>query len=188
VAYFIRGELTIRFFLECLNLLFIAGGVFWYYLGSLRNRLIGKGNGRGFASLAVAVVVCAMVLIFARMGSPGNQRAIALDHRRVYDLYNVAHAIHTTWQRADNDTFVLPTSLDDVTSVRIRRSDRVTRGRYEYLPDVGKTTYRLCAVFSTKQRDDDPADSQWNHDSGHQCFVIDARKDVPFMPNQWMVE
>ena len=36
LAYFLRGELTVRFVLKVITVLVIAGGVFWYYLASLR--------------------------------------------------------------------------------------------------------------------------------------------------------
>jgi uncharacterized protein YacL len=36
LTYFLRGELTARFFAKIAAVLLIAGGVFWYYFGSLR--------------------------------------------------------------------------------------------------------------------------------------------------------
>ena len=36
LTFFLQGELTARFVLKVLTVLAIAGGVFWYYLGSLR--------------------------------------------------------------------------------------------------------------------------------------------------------
>jgi hypothetical protein len=36
LTYFLRGELTARFVAKVATVLLIAGGVFWYYLGSLR--------------------------------------------------------------------------------------------------------------------------------------------------------
>jgi len=37
LTYFLRGELTARFVSKVATVLVIAGGVFWYYMGSLRN-------------------------------------------------------------------------------------------------------------------------------------------------------
>ena len=43
LTYFLRGELTARFVAKVLTALVIAGGVFWYYTGSLAKRpLVGK--------------------------------------------------------------------------------------------------------------------------------------------------
>lgn len=45
--YFLRGELTMRFVAKVTVVLMIAGGVFWYYLGSLQksgSATKGKGN------------------------------------------------------------------------------------------------------------------------------------------------
>jgi len=36
LAFFLRGDLTVRFVLKVLTVLVIAGGVFWYYLASLK--------------------------------------------------------------------------------------------------------------------------------------------------------
>lgn len=36
LAYFLRGELTMRFVSKVFTVLVIAGGIFWYYLDSLR--------------------------------------------------------------------------------------------------------------------------------------------------------
>jgi Domain of unknown function (DUF5671) len=36
LTFFFEGELTIRFALKALTVMVIAGGVFWYYLGSLK--------------------------------------------------------------------------------------------------------------------------------------------------------
>jgi len=36
LTYFLRGELTARFVARVATVLLIAGGVFWYYFGSLR--------------------------------------------------------------------------------------------------------------------------------------------------------
>jgi hypothetical protein len=41
LAFYLRGELTSRFVAKVAVTLFISGGVFWYYLGSLQNA--GKG-------------------------------------------------------------------------------------------------------------------------------------------------
>lgn len=35
LTYFLRGELTVRFVARVVTVLLIAGGVFWYYMGSL---------------------------------------------------------------------------------------------------------------------------------------------------------
>lgn len=36
LAFFLRGDLTLRFLLKVLTVLVIAGGIFWYYLASLK--------------------------------------------------------------------------------------------------------------------------------------------------------
>jgi uncharacterized protein DUF5671 len=44
LAFFLRGELTSRFIAKVAVTLFISGGIFWYYLGSLRDARKGVKN------------------------------------------------------------------------------------------------------------------------------------------------
>jgi hypothetical protein len=44
LTYFLRGELTARFVAKVLAALVIAGGVFWYYTGSLTSRALVRKN------------------------------------------------------------------------------------------------------------------------------------------------
>ncbi len=38
LSYFLNGELTVRFVLKVLTVIAIAGSIFWYYLGTLKER------------------------------------------------------------------------------------------------------------------------------------------------------
>jgi hypothetical protein len=42
LTYFLRGELTDRFVIKVVTTLVIAGGVFWYYMGSLARRALSR--------------------------------------------------------------------------------------------------------------------------------------------------
>jgi len=44
LTYFLRGELTSRFVLKALTAIVISGGVFWYYLASLRQPASGAAS------------------------------------------------------------------------------------------------------------------------------------------------
>ncbi len=44
LTYFLRGELTARFVAKVVTTLVIAGGVFWYYMGSLARRPLARKN------------------------------------------------------------------------------------------------------------------------------------------------
>lgn len=44
LTYFLRGELTARFVSKVIAVLVIAGGVFWYYLGSLQEAARARGT------------------------------------------------------------------------------------------------------------------------------------------------
>jgi hypothetical protein len=44
LAFFLRGDLTPRFVAKVAVTLFISGGIFWYYLGSLQDARKGVKN------------------------------------------------------------------------------------------------------------------------------------------------
>ena len=44
LTYFLRGELSARFISKVVTVLVIAGGVFWYYTGSLAARAVNRKN------------------------------------------------------------------------------------------------------------------------------------------------
>jgi hypothetical protein len=44
LAYFLRGELTLRFIAKVAVVFVIAGGIFWYYMGSLQKRAIPENH------------------------------------------------------------------------------------------------------------------------------------------------
>ena len=46
LAYYLRGELSSRFVAKVALTLLISGGVFWYYLGSLREARQGVTDAR----------------------------------------------------------------------------------------------------------------------------------------------
>ena len=75
VAQLLRGSITAPFLAKVAVVLVLAGGVFWYFLGSVQSsgenrkeRL--RRYGRGGSAAAIALVVLTLVLSFAEFGSP----------------------------------------------------------------------------------------------------------------------
>lgn len=173
---FLTGDLTVRFAWKAFVLFVVAGGVFSYYLGVVRAASITPLRDRVYLSVAIVVVVAAIVLGFTATGTPSQQRELSMDDKRVNDLTDLSYRIAESWssssqQAADRR---LPKSLDDLPAY-VPKSDKLdpeTNTPFEYRPDGG-SKYELCATFSAPS---ESTDSQWAHSAGHHCFLLDATK------------
>jgi len=130
----------------------------------------------GVRLLVVAVtlvVIATLVASIMVLGSPGKQRQLRLDERRVGDLIGIKNAI--TFYVNQHDALPLDLgALANQPNLRIRRTDPETGAPYEYA-SVGGRSYRLCAVFAaSSQGDRIPApyfnEMGWEHGPGRQCF------------------
>src|ERR1017187_7408281 len=117
LAYFLRGDLDTRFVLKVVTVLVIAGGVFAYYLDSLRRDRVSSARNRSFALAALAVVGFGIVVGFVQIGSPTVQRSASEDARRLFDLSSLAQSLHGRWLTRGQKEFVLPTMIQDLQNV-----------------------------------------------------------------------
>ncbi len=178
LTYFLRGELTGRFALKVATAGILAGGVFWYYLRSLKPRespTAGRAN-NAFALAAALAVVAVVAVGFAMLGSPTAQRSVSADRQRVEDLQAIARELHL--QRGRTGGASLPEQLDQVAfgqpSVRLRLKDPATQAAYEY-HKRGQTSYDLCAVFATaSEARPDGRPRFWDHPQGRYCYALDS--------------
>jgi hypothetical protein len=184
LAYLLRGDLDTRFVLKVVTVLVIAGGVFAYYLDSLRRESVSSGRNRSFAIAALAVVTFGIVIGFAQIGSPAAQRSASEDARRLFDLSSVARALHGRWLSRGQRDFVLPSTIEDLNTGLGGAGivDPMSGRTYGYVPSPG-TAYRLCAEFSRPSPADAP--SQWRHRAGSVCFSLDASASVDAVQRQW---
>lgn len=185
LAYFLRGDLDTRFILKVVTVLVVAGGIFVYYLDSLRRDRVSPARNRWFAIAALALVGFAIVVGFRQIGSPAAQRFSAADARRRFDLSSAARALHRKWIARGAKDFVLPAKIQDLQETGLTGGaiiDPVTAQPYGYFPLQG-TDYRLCATFSRPSPSGVPA--QWRHSAGLACFSLDAREMPEFVQAQW---
>ena len=125
------------------------------------------------AGVATVVVVSTLVAAFLVMRSPGEQRKVNLDLRRVQDLMQLGHAVeaHVTVHRA------LPADLQALSrqpGSLLPTADPVTGKAYDYeIVDAEGQRYRLCAVFDTDTAVTGDAafgPGDWTHGAGRHCF------------------
>ncbi len=179
LAYFLRGDLDTRFILKTLTILVIAGGVFAYYLDSLRPGKISSSRNRLFSAVALVVAGFGVVVGFTETGSPRVQRLSSEDARRLSDLSSIAQSIHLQWISRGQAQFTLPATIDKISRAGVAAGsatvDPVTGKEYEYRPSQGMT-YVLCANFSRSS--DAGVPPQWRHPAGHACFALGAKDNV----------
>jgi len=185
---FLEGELSQRFVLKIITVLFVAGSIFIHYFSELKGRKITKI--RIFDWTVIGIIIAVTTMGFFIAGTPQNQRLIRLDERRVNDLQQIQWQIINYWQRKE----MLPSKLIDLSdpiSGFIVPQDPETVELYGYrvLTDL---KFELCAVFNTASENlsesklmpavpDRPSEIRptsnevWWHNEGKVCFerIID---------------
>jgi len=155
--------------------------------GALRREEVSEERNWRYAAFAGALVVCGLIVVFYKIGSPGRQRTLAEDNRRLFDLSSIASALNQSWLAATNrDSFVLPRKLADIrmpANPGARTKDPVTGAGYEYIPG-DRTSYQLCATFTSASPAAE-AENGWSHPRGHYCFALDASRAVKVVQLPW---
>jgi hypothetical protein len=131
-------------------------------------------TGSVFVAGALVVVIVAVVAGLLALGSPADERARRIDHRRVTDLQGIMAAANLYWTRHDR----LPSSLDDLIAepgVTISVTDPSGSEPYGFRP-LDSLRYEVCATFEgeSDQISRDPTRDLWAHGSGRQCFQLEA--------------
>jgi hypothetical protein len=178
IATFLTGDLSTRFIWRVVVIFVLAGGVFAYYLWTLRDNLT-PGIQRAFLGAACAAVALGLFGGFAVTGPPDHQRAVSLDRKRMDDLRTIATSLNDDWtQTSPNGAYHLPRTLAGVPPLSGRRqsiTDPQTGARYQYNPSVAGTAYSLCATFDLPSDPSDAGDT-FAHTAGRNCFALDASK------------
>jgi hypothetical protein len=178
VTFFLRGELTLRFVTKAATAIAISGGVFWYYLASLKAPApdvpAPSHANSVWAALAIGAVVAGVALGFINLGGPSVQRLVQADNKRLSALSILASKVNMTWATSGH---TLPAAIPGGEMY----TDPVTHQPYEYRPMAG-TKYELCANFARddRKRATGTTEDFWRHPEGHYCFALDASQPPTF--------
>ena len=132
-----------------------------------------------FLALAILVVVSSVSYGIYLVGSPGSQRTLKFDDRRVSSLNDISFAVASYWE----DNARLPEELADLKDGYIflqSVEDPETSLPYEYRV-LSEKGYELCAVFTTdsaiQDRENPPPFTTrvWAHKAGRVCFGLEAK-------------
>lgn len=181
---FLNGDLTIKFLLKIMAVLFVAGAVFGYYLWVIRHEKESAGEAKikFFVWAVVAVVAAAIIAGFFAAGSPFKERLRKLDDRRIQDLQTIQSQLISYWQRKNKLPENLSMLRDDISGFSVP-ADPETNSAYEY-KKFSDLEFELCADFKSESRDSGinspkaaypaasgtPYGDNWSHGVGRICF------------------
>ena len=163
---FLTGEVTSAFVVKSALLIGVTGGVFAYYLGSVRATVLGTARDRVYAGIAFAAIAIALILGFIPLGSPADRQAIARDNDKLQTLYGLANDAND--DRNASGAKSIPATLSGASAGVYARIDA--------------NAYKLCDTFERPS----PADvtGTWKHPAGYYCFTLDARRSPSYVPSQ----
>lgn len=161
---FLDGQdLTAAFMLKALTVLLVSGAVFGYYLQDIREGVSAKGR-KVWVAVVSLVILVAIVLGFAVIGSPKTQRLLRMDQETIYSLDNANWQVINYWQTNG----VIPQSMPGLPE------------GLDYI-NTGSMTYQLCANFNKANQYTNNSEAaygpkmgmgmnDWSHTAGYQCF------------------
>ena len=179
---FLDGELTKRFLLKILVVLFVAGAIFWHYFAELKEYT--SGSVKVFRYLVIAIVAVVAIEGFFVAGSPTEQRARRFDEQRVADLQTIQWQIVNYWQNKQKLPVALVDLNDDISGFRVPM-DPETKTAYEY-EVKGPEMFSLCAEFGRPSLQnaniaqpyfEGIKGTNWEHAEGRACFERSIDKD-----------
>ncbi len=130
-------------------------------------------TGRWILIVAAVAVAATVVAAIAVLGTPGAQRQLRQDERRVRDLSSLQDEIEA-WAKQRG---ALPADLAVLArrpGVRLATTDPFNAQPYAYRV-VDARNYRLCATFDTdtaEVRSDRGSARTWRHPRGNYCFDL----------------
>jgi hypothetical protein len=183
LTYYLRGEVTGRFLAKASVVLAISGGVFWYYLGFLREARK-ESPTEGKRDVAAAILASLAVLVVAVFGfyktrGPMTQRLLHADRKRVSMINQLANEIRV---KVTDEKLPLPPSLTEVQKTKYKDPETGQPPEYSL---TSPTRYSICTTFVLPTPD---AEQQkldyafWTHPDGHKCFDFDTHTPIPAFP------
>lgn len=180
---FLNGELTLRFFFKILVILVIAGGIFGFFWGDLREGDFKKRQqyAHTFSLAFWLFVIGALVSAVTLLESPKTARNRELDSNTESNISNARDTIQDFYRTRER----LPKNIGEI------KNDPLSSGKFdtssvEYTPKSDRG-YELCADFLRDNRND--ADHrEWVHNIGRVCFLMNIPTDiVPLPKNEEML-
>ena len=130
---------------------------------------------RRAARTSAAVVGGALAAALYLGGSPGEQRLVRMDDKRVRDLNVLANAVQFFWQEQGELPADLQTLLDGRRLNQLPVDPASGLG-YGYAPATD--SFELCATFDRASSDSSER-YFWAHPAGEHCYAFDTSVIMP---------
>lgn len=126
------------------------------------------------AMISSVAVIAAIVAGFYVSGSPGVQRQLRIDERRVEDLERISSAISRYWEnyKLKPDNLMVLVDGQHLSSLP---EDPETGAAYSF-ESIDDLSYSLCAVFSMAS-EETSTEHFWHHKAGEQCYEFNLEPD-----------
>ena len=186
---FLNGDLSLKFVLKIITVLFAASVVFGYYLWNIKNEKIAWRDKkmRFLVWLVIIIVGAATISGYFVAGSPFRERMRKFDERRINDLQSIQWQIVNYWQRKEKLPDSLENLTDDISGFSAPR-DPETGSPYEY-QKLGDSKFQLCADFKMESSlssnypklaypEFGGGNENWSHGIGQKCFERSIDPDL----------
>lgn len=183
ILVFLEGDMTSRFILKALSVIFVAGAIFGYYLDDVKRDAPSRKI-KYFVWIICAIVAASVIGAFFVIGSPYETRLRQNDEMTVSNLQNIQMQIVNYWQRKEELPKQLSDLNDPISGFVVPEEPK--GANYEYaIKDGASLKFELCAVFNKEGKSiseayfPKPAYSQnWDHLSGRVCFERQIDKQL----------
>jgi hypothetical protein len=188
ILTFLEGEMTVRFILKALSILFVTGLIFYYYLCDLKKEEKPRPEIKYFIWGIIVIVLAAIVAGFFIVGSPKNERLRRFDYDRLGRLQEIQWQVINYWRSKEYLPVVL-SDLNDEISGFVAPVDPETNEPFEYNV-IAPDTFELCAKFNLASDQDQTSyyaepmyygksgSENWKHEAGRACFERKIDKEL----------
>lgn len=187
IYQYLGGEITTRFALKALTVLYISALIFAYYLYKVKVEKEKNKVLYAFMSIAIISIVASIVMGFYYIGSPKTLRAREFDQTRINDLTSLSSAVQSYYYQYEK----LPQTIDSLTNNQFYIPvDPQTGKNYEY-NQTSELTYEVCATFNldkfTPKEGSRPVGvgdyiGEKDYKAGRNCFTQRVTPAVKGMP------
>lgn len=151
VYFLLGGEITIRFILKVLTVVFIAGLIFTYYLIIVRETVEAKRRMiiKVIFWTSTVAIIASIIAGYLSVGSPSHARSQQFDQMRIDNMSMIQSEIINYWTR----TRKLPATIEEMANINQTSypTDPESALPYEYIV-TGDLTFQLCATFNADKQ------------------------------------
>lgn len=182
VYKFLGGEITTRFLLKALTIVYISGSMFVYYLLVVKYGIEQRAKQVRIFTLVISVTILAAIVGgFVTMGSPKTERLRQFDRARIERLQTLVNTATYYYQRNQR----LARTIDELQAEAgypVDFTNPDTNEPLVYRVSTG-TSFEVCGVFATERpaiRDvgiNRPLSGKYDvynqpYQQGEQCFTF----------------